>query len=212
MKVILVIAAVLLITGCKKEKAKSFSELFKNTVWSGEYKESSRPFADPFSIQFSDNGTFKWYDIHGKYDGNVSVDEANRKITIAFVGQQPITITIEDDDHFGNILYSVPLTWAFHNGFRVDNPDRSLDNTRWEGKVSFISSAPPLEMNFLPGEEMTYAMSGNPPTPPISYMRAGGALYFNFTADAFGIIKGDSIKGLIWSGIEYRPWAVGRKK
>ncbi|HET6995534.1 MAG TPA: hypothetical protein VFI06_11160 [Chitinophagaceae bacterium] len=189
LSLLLVSGAAFIFSGCKKENTKEdVSALFKNTEWTGEIKYSNKPVADPYSIEFFQDGSLKWHQISGDYDGIYTIDAANRKISISSgaVGAV-ITAIITQDNKFSNISPTNILSCEVNKSGPQD-----LDNTNWKGKLDRVI---PFEMNFRPGKKVLH--TGFPVEQ--SYQRAGSAvLVITNASKYFSVIQPDNktIKGI----------------
>jgi hypothetical protein len=211
MRKVFVFMAVLSLAACKKEKEKDLSDLFTDTVWSGEFQRLYSQVAEPFSIKFNANNNFKWYEARSQFTGTYTIDEADKEITLDFSGGWSFTAEIEDEQ-IRDVIYVPGTGWTIHNGKFINQPDQSLDNTAWVGTYLDGTTATAYELNFYPSSQMTYAWGGNPHTGQFAYLREEGVIYFDYAGAGFGVLLGDTIKGVLYSGSTDRPWSLARKK
>lgn len=172
--------------GCKKENTKQedISPLFKNTEWTGEVKYDNKPFAEPFAVEFFENGTFKWHEFSGDYDGNYSIGKGTREITVHFTASNAqFTASVTQDNKFFNISSSNVSSCELNN-----SGNQVLDNTIWKN-----STGVGLELNFRPGQKIAYYVGYVP------YDRIRTALRFYYENQLhFSVLQPDNktIKGI----------------
>jgi hypothetical protein len=206
------VLAIICLTGCKKEKEKSLTELVDETVWTGECKYSARDFAEPFSIEFDGNGGYKWFEADGQGVGTYTLDDANRTITLqktsgtgspfAFkVAGNSIGETNLNPLGYFNISYG-SLSSAF---------TQSIDNTTWSGTIEFYAANKLYELKFKPFSKMTYTWEPDATSGEFSYTRNKACIAYVYGSSAFGIFKGDSIIGVHSDGVNYRKYRIKRK-
>jgi hypothetical protein len=217
-KYLLVLLAGACLTGCKKEKDKTLKELTAQTAWVGELQYTNQLYAEPFSLEFDGSGGFDWYQNQniGASQGQYTLDEANRKVTLTFNtgainNGVIISFVIEENNRFGKITVPPGHYFTILNGSLASGLDRSLDNSTWTGTIDMVSGKTPYELKFKPGNQMSFAMGTNPHTTDIQYLKMKSCLYYYLGTAGFAVFKGDTILGEHYDGINFRPYRIYKK-
>jgi hypothetical protein len=177
---------------CKKEKAAEpatpFSDLFKNTEWTGEMKYDNIPVAEPFSIKFDASANFQWYERSGDYGGIYKLNANTRELALTFWSGSKFTTTITADNKFSNIILAGAYPWKINSAEYNKSGNQALDNTIWEnaGAAQRIIFKPgqKVQVNTLP--EQPYGRAGC----AIKAFTTANKTYFTVLQPAANTLKG----------------------
>lgn len=172
-RVLLIAAA--LVTSCKKDNdnPRSHSESIKNTTWTGEMKYVSKSYAEPFSVVFKDDGTFRWHDFSGDHTGAYTIDNGKGKISATFSNGRIFSALITADKKFNSFEYG-QIDWELRNVELNPAVDQVLDNTQWNGNYNDGKS---IYITFKPNSNVTAPSPYLEPVDKI-YSRTNGAIRY----------------------------------
>jgi hypothetical protein len=128
--------------GCKKNNEVDTASLFKNTVWTGEFKYDNAPSAESYSLQCKDNGSFTWREYGGSYQGTWKLEA--KLLTLTFSSGSIVKADVLDDKTLGNIQNTVAVGWTLNSGQYNTATEQALDGTTWkennnQGAITFTS-------------------------------------------------------------------------
>lgn len=169
----LVLAALLIFFGCKKDSnssAKDPTPLIKNSVWTGQFNYSGKPL-QPVSIAFQEGGTATWYELTGSTTGTWTVTDG--LLTVSLASGAGFTTGIAADQTFSNIQNRTVNGFSLTSAALNTLPDQSLDNTSWTGTN--------VAIQFKPGNklDMQIGPTGNSKYTDLAYVKEAKTIRFN---------------------------------
>lgn len=180
------------ISSCKKEnpEMQDIAALFKNTYWTGEIKYNNAATKEPFSIEFSENGTLLWREHGGIFSGTHTLNTSAKEITISFGANETYTATITNNSALSNIVPGGVYPWTILDCKFNNTGSQNLDNTTWKG---VINANVPIELRFKSGNKLDFgntAFGSNKP-----YTRFGPAISFSVGAgEYFTVLQPGNLK------------------
>lgn len=193
----LLVLIIMVLPGCNKDDdapSRDYTELFKNTVWTGEYKDSAARIK-PYSMEFVIGNAFIFHDYSGDFIGSYALQ--NNKITCSIPGMSAkFSAIVTDENTFTEIQHTGSQSWTMLSGDFNVLADQLLDNTYWAGKLSDGSN---LELSFKPGNQVTPLSDLRPQA--VTYTRRAGTIRcaFSYSGNTFSVLQtNNTIKG-VWS-------------
>lgn len=162
--------------GCKKDSntpSRDYTELFKNTVWIGEYQDSAGR-SKPYSMEFVIGNAFIFHDQNGDFVGSYLLDKNNITFTIPGLSAK-LAATVTDENTFTEWKKTGSQSWTILNGAFNVLVDQQLENTSWGGKGS---DGRAVDFTFKPGGEIVIESELRIMT--AKYTRRAGAIRCSF--------------------------------
>ena len=125
----MLVLIILFFTGCKKNQETDYSSLFKNTVWTGAFNYDNAA-AEPYSLQFNENGNFTWREFLGIFSGNWKIE--GKQIILSFINGHSFKADISNDQMLNNIQNNVSNGWSVTSGQLNAATEQVLDGTVWK--------------------------------------------------------------------------------
>jgi hypothetical protein len=131
------------LTGCKKDSATDPASLFKNTVWTGEFKYGGAPAPEPYSLECKADGSFNWREYSGTYGGTWKLDAT--LLTLTFNSGTIVKAEVLDNKTLGNIQNNPGSAWTLNSGEFNTATGQVIDGTSWkensnQGTIAFTGT------------------------------------------------------------------------
>jgi hypothetical protein len=201
----LALIATVSLFSCKKDtnttQPKDYSASIKDKIWWGTFTNAGET-PQYYSASFRTDNTVLWSQLSGDYSGTWSL--ANNKLTITFISPAVmVTANISDDNKLTDITTSSAN--KVNSGEMLASPNIALDNSTWNGSVTYPLQAYPLLLTFLNSSKVQVKFSSNPVFTADYTRSASSFIKFNWGSSVFaGVISsGTLIKGSFYDGTIY---------
>ena len=184
------------LAGCSKrtnDPPKDYSSSFKNTVWTGEIRYSTRTKNEPFSVILKEDGKLEWYEFTGIYTGSYQVNNEKKEVTLTFSSGDSFTASIKNDSTLSNFRNNGSYSWeirsaGLHN-YAKGFSGQSVIGVTWSGNVPEISVQ--FKMTTLINQSLAYLEGGTSTPAPLYLTYSTGPATLSFAVGSikyFGII------------------------
>lgn len=161
--------------GCKKDGAASDpGSSFKNTIWTGEFNNSTG--AQPLSMEFKDGGAVTWYDLSGETSGTWKVESG--KVSVSMSNGNGFKAGVSNGNKLTDFQALSGSTAIMLHAELNTSAEPTLDETIW--------TAPNLNLHFTGGNKVDMALgpSGATKYPDIIFVYKAKTI-------RFAVVNGD---------------------